>query len=70
MITFPEGDKYEFTGPSRELLAAGFPAGMIAIHVERHLEGLRALPSETEDVAAAIAANEAFLKELHALGDE
>lgn len=63
-IDFPDGDKYEFTGPARELLAAGFPIWMIAAHVLKHLEGLRMLPADTPEVLEAIAANEAFLAEL------
>lgn len=47
----------------RSDLEAGFPSPLVFRNARRHLEGLRALPGDTEGVAAAIEQVEEFLKE-------
>ncbi len=51
-------------GPFKQLLSAGFPAWQIADQVRRHLDGLRALPADTEGREQAIEQAQAFLADL------
>lgn len=59
-----------FLDPYKQLLRAGFPRWQVMSQVQKHVEGLQALPADTPDRDLAIVAANEYLAELQALPPE